>query len=75
MKNAMAVRRERALSAPLAVDERVDLKADAGGYYTLRAPSGFVFTRAASFRPARPRPIAARRLMWRGQTSLSTQGL
>lgn len=59
---------ERALSAPLAVEERVDFKADAGGYYTLRAASGFVFTRAASFRhrPAQADMLHAD-LWWRGQ--------
>jgi asparagine synthase (glutamine-hydrolysing) len=38
-----------ALTAPVTPPQRSDLKADSGGYYTLRSPHGFVFTRCATF--------------------------
>jgi hypothetical protein len=57
-----------ALSAPLDAPPRTDLAAETGGYYTLRTPSGFAFTRCASFRH---RPSQADLLhvdiWWRGQ--------
>jgi hypothetical protein len=39
-----------ALDAPLDGVPRADLRAAAGGYYTLRAPRGFAFIRSATFR-------------------------
>lgn len=64
-----------ALKAPLAVEARTDLKADSGGYYTLRSEEGFAFTRAASFRH---RPAQADMLhvdlWWRGQNIATDAG-
>jgi hypothetical protein len=57
-----------ALNSPTVSSERTDLKAECGGYYTLRAPESFIFTRCASFRH---RPSQADLLhvdlWWRGQ--------
>ncbi|HLF84875.1 MAG TPA: alginate lyase family protein, partial [Blastocatellia bacterium] len=57
-----------AVSAPVDDTARVDLRADVGGYYTLRCDTGFAFVRCASFRD---RPGQADMLhvdlWWRGQ--------
>jgi Heparinase II/III-like protein len=57
-----------ALKAPESAQQRTNLKADSGGYYTLRSDAGFVFTRAAGFRH---RPAQADMLhvdlWWQGQ--------
>jgi hypothetical protein len=57
-----------AVNAPADAPKRDDLRAEAGGYYTLRSKSGFVFVRCASFRH---RPGQADMLhadvWWRGQ--------
>jgi len=57
-----------ALAAPVVKPARKNFQAEAGGYYTLRADEGFVFTRAATFRH---RPAQADLLhvdvWWRGQ--------
>ena len=57
-----------ALSAPVDDLARDDLRADVGGYYTLRSDTGFAFVRCASFRD---RPGHADMLhvdlWWRGQ--------
>ncbi|HEX7517217.1 MAG TPA: alginate lyase family protein [Chthoniobacterales bacterium] len=56
------------LKAPLHHEERGDLRAEDGGYYTLRSPDGFIFTRCTAFRH---RPSQADMLhvdlWWRGQ--------
>jgi asparagine synthase (glutamine-hydrolysing) len=39
-----------AIAAPLDTAPRADLRAPVGGYYTLRAPTGFAFTRCAAYR-------------------------
>lgn len=39
-----------ALRAPMHGPERTDLQAESGGYYTLRSPESFVFTRCAAYR-------------------------
>jgi len=58
----------QALAAPVAPPPRADLQAECGGYYTLRSPAGFVFTRAASFtdRPAQADMLHVD-LWWRGE--------
>jgi hypothetical protein len=57
-----------ALSSPVLTQKREDLKAEQGGYYTLRSRDGFAFTRCAEFRH---RPAQADLLhvdlWWRGQ--------
>ncbi|HEX8091383.1 MAG TPA: alginate lyase family protein [Blastocatellia bacterium] len=57
-----------ALDAPLDPQGRSDLRAEVGGYYSLRSRTGFVFVRCASFRH---RPGQADMLhadvWWRGQ--------
>lgn len=57
-----------ALASPVSTQKREDLKADQGGYYTLRSGDGFAFTRCAEFRH---RPAQADLLhvdlWWRGQ--------
>jgi len=57
-----------ALKAPAEPPQRIDVKAEIGGYYTLRSKSGFAFVRCASFRH---RPGQADMLQvdlwWRGQ--------
>lgn len=40
----------QALAAPMPADERRDLDAETGGYYTLRSPTSFAFVRCAGFR-------------------------
>lgn len=58
----------QALAAPQAAPPRADLRAECGGYYTLRSPAGFVFTRAASYtdRPAQADMLHVD-LWWRGE--------
>jgi hypothetical protein len=58
----------QALAAPPAPPPRADLRAECGGYYTLRSPAGFAFTRAASFtdRPAQADMLHVD-LWWRGE--------
>jgi asparagine synthase (glutamine-hydrolysing) len=57
-----------AAEAAVVEPRRTDLRAEAGGYYTLRSPAGFAFIRCASFRH---RPSQADMLhldlWWRGQ--------
>jgi hypothetical protein len=57
-----------AVGAPVSSPPRTDLRAEVGGYYTLRAASGFAFLRCATFRH---RPGQADMLhldlWWRGQ--------
>lgn len=57
-----------ACEAPIETPQRIDLNAEAGGYYTLRSKSGFAFVRCATFRD---RPAQADMLhldlWWRGQ--------
>jgi hypothetical protein len=57
-----------ATHAPIEAAKRSDLQADIGGYYTLRADTGFAFVRCANFRD---RPSQADMLhvdlWWRGQ--------
>lgn len=57
-----------ALDAPVVIPQRTSLQAGVGGYYTLRGPTGFVFTRCATFRH---RPGQADMLhvdlWWKGQ--------
>ena len=64
-----------ALTAPVSAPPRRDLKAPAGGYYTLRAENGFMFTRCATFRD---RPAQADMLhvdlWWRGQNIAADAG-
>lgn len=59
---------EGAVRAPTSSPPRGDLRAEVGGYYTLRSPSGFAFTRCGGFRH---RPGHADLLhvdiWWRGQ--------
>jgi len=54
---------------------KLDIKAKTGGYYTLRSPSGFMFTRCATFRH---RPGQADMLhvdlWWKGQNIASDAG-
>lgn len=40
----------QALRAPVKTGQQRDLRAASGGYYTLRSPNSFVFTRCAAFR-------------------------
>ncbi|MGA1794852.1 MAG: alginate lyase family protein [bacterium] len=56
-----------ALESPVESPERSDLRADTGGYYTLRSNEGFLFTRCASFRhrPAQADLLHAD-VWWRG---------
>jgi asparagine synthase (glutamine-hydrolysing) len=57
-----------ALASPIVAPPRQDMAAESGGYYTLRGPDGFAFTRCASFRH---RPSQADLLhvdiWWRGE--------
>jgi asparagine synthase (glutamine-hydrolysing) len=57
-----------ALETPLESSHLQDFKAEVGGYYLLRSPRSFVFTRCASYRD---RPVQADMLhvdlWWRGQ--------
>jgi asparagine synthase (glutamine-hydrolysing) len=57
-----------ALESPVEAANRADLGAQVGGYYTLRSPTGFVFTRCAAFRH-RPSQTDMLHLdlWWRGQ--------
>ena len=57
----------QALDAPVEPGERGDLRADAGGYYTIRALNGFAFVRCATFadRPAHADMLHVD-LWWRG---------
>lgn len=57
-----------ALQAPLAKAEPTDLAAKTGGYYTLRSPQSFVFTRCATYhhRPGQADMLHVD-LWWRGQ--------
>lgn len=59
---------EEALKAPVISLEKKDLNAGTGGYYTLRSPDGFIFTRCASFRhrPGQADMLHAD-LWWKGQ--------
>lgn len=58
----------KALAAPIVRPRRVDLRADSGGYYTLRDAESFAFVRCAAFRD---RPSHADLLhvdlWWRGE--------
>jgi len=58
----------KALKAPVSPPERLELKAESGGYYTLRSENVFAFVRCASFRD---RPGQADMLhmdlWWKGQ--------
>lgn len=57
-----------AANAPVVAQQRSDLQASAGGYYTLRSKTGFAFVRCATYRD---RPSQADMLhldlWWRGQ--------
>jgi len=57
-----------ALDAPADVPDRVDLRAEVGGYYTLRSNNGFAFTRCASYkhRPGQADMLHLD-LWWQGQ--------
>jgi hypothetical protein len=57
-----------ALDVPVQPQPRTDLKAEDGGYYTLRSAAGFVMTRAPRFRhrPAQADALHVD-LWWRGQ--------
>ena len=57
-----------ALEAPVESKPREDIAASEGGYYTLRSPEGFIFTRCGSFRhrPGQADMLHAD-LWWRGQ--------
>jgi len=57
-----------ALAAPVDPKPRRDLRAECGGYYTLRSSAGFAFVRAATFkdRPAQADMLHVD-LWWRGQ--------
>jgi asparagine synthase (glutamine-hydrolysing) len=59
---------QKSLDAPVISPEKENLKADIGGYYTLRSSNGFIFTRCATFRH---RPSHADMLnvdlWWQGQ--------
>ncbi|MEN3334562.1 MAG: hypothetical protein V7641_3927 [Blastocatellia bacterium] len=57
-----------ALAAPVDSTPRTNLRADCGGYYTLRAPAGFAYVRAANFkdRPAQADMLHVD-LWWRGE--------
>ncbi|MGA1840526.1 MAG: alginate lyase family protein [bacterium] len=59
---------EEALKAPVISLEKKELKADTGGYYTLRSSDGFILTRCASFRhrPGQADMLHAD-LWWKGQ--------
>lgn len=56
------------LVAPVVTKPRTDLRADVGGYYTLRSDNSFVFTRCGSFshRPGQADMLHVD-LWWRGQ--------
>lgn len=56
-----------ALEAPLAGKSREDLRADCGGYYTIRSSNGFAFVRCGSFvhRPSQADLLHVD-LWWRG---------
>jgi hypothetical protein len=56
------------LGGPAESSTRTDLKAEIGGYYTLRSGSGFLFTRCATFRhrPGQADMLHAD-IWWRGQ--------
>jgi hypothetical protein len=58
----------QALAAPVNSTPRADLRAECGGYYTLRSPAGFAFVRAANFkdRPAQADMLHVD-LWWRGE--------
>lgn len=66
---------EEAIAAPFEKIARCDLKADDGGYYTLRAKESWAFMRAATFRD---RPAQADLLhvdlWWRGQNIATDAG-
>ncbi|MEW6258731.1 MAG: alginate lyase family protein [Thermodesulfobacteriota bacterium] len=57
-----------ALQAPVERAKHIELRAEAGGYYTLRSSQGFAFTRCAKFlhRPSQADMLHVD-LWWRGQ--------
>jgi hypothetical protein len=65
----------QAFAAPVNSTPRADLRAERGGYYTLRSPAGFAFVRAASFkdRPAQADMLHVD-LWWRGENIVSDAG-
>jgi asparagine synthase (glutamine-hydrolysing) len=66
---------EDALAAPLDSPKRTDLRAESGGYYTLRAKESWAFTRCAEFldRPGQADMLHVD-LWWRGQNIATDAG-
>jgi asparagine synthase (glutamine-hydrolysing) len=64
-----------ALAAPVDPEPRRDLRAECGGYYTLRSAAGFAFVRAATFkdRPAQADMLHVD-LWWRGENIVVDAG-